>query len=371
MLSAESRLILRKWASRIIHQAPVSILEVLACTRLHFLCVLSRLKRIRLHSSLVPRAVPIRQAGTIRLAAGQGGCDRAHPCAASDAVEGLDWRQADCFQALTDADRGVVEAPKSVVFLLDARTHVRYQQSMCLDLARLASSEGFGSSRVWHSRDGRPECHRSAAAARRIGARYLYLGRRAANKRVDMLLFVARLHERGCSPRPHIVGEDYLGELRQKVSQLGLAKVGDLRIRCTDDLAPESSGNASSSSPPPATKDLACRWSKSCRPGLLPSVHANTAFQEFLEDANVGFLADFDRPEQCADQFIEWLPASTIRCMTGRENSACAFRGKLSSGLLEVCRQVLGTQAQMSYTLEPSRRSILLKEKGEPGARTL
>jgi hypothetical protein len=43
----------------------------------------------------------------------------------------------DCFQGLTDAHRGVVEASESVVFLLDARTRARYQQGMHLDLACL------------------------------------------------------------------------------------------------------------------------------------------------------------------------------------------------------------------------------------------
>jgi DNA-binding XRE family transcriptional regulator len=47
------------------------------------------------------------------------------------------------------------------------------------------------------------------------------------------------------------------------------------------------------------------------------------------------------------------------------------FSERSSGRMLEVYRKVLGTQAQMSYTLEPSRKSILLKEKGARSARTL
>jgi hypothetical protein len=63
-------------------------------------------------------------------------------------IEGRDWPQACVFNDLQTADRGVAEAPESIVFVLDARTRVRYQQSMCLDLGRLASSEWSGFSRV-------------------------------------------------------------------------------------------------------------------------------------------------------------------------------------------------------------------------------
>jgi transposase len=49
----------------------------------------------------------------------------------------------DCFQGLADADRSVVEASESVVFLLDARTRARYQQGMRLDLACLPNDSAM------------------------------------------------------------------------------------------------------------------------------------------------------------------------------------------------------------------------------------
>jgi alpha-1,3-mannosyltransferase len=184
------------------------------------------------------------------------------------------------------------------------------------------------------------------------GRDMLYLGRLAANKRVDvLLLFVACLHERGCAPRLHIVGEDYdhiLGELRQKVSQLGLAEVAMIHgYVAPEDLAGivrECKFFVSAS----RYEGFGMSLVEAMSAGLLPFVHANTAFRELLEDANIGFLANFDRPEQCADQFIEWhLGLDDAVHDRAREFGMRFSWEKLSSGVLEVYRQVLVTQAQI------------------------
>jgi alpha-1,3-mannosyltransferase len=204
------------------------------------------------------------------------------------------------------------------------------------------------------------------------GRDMLYLGRLAANKRVDLLLlFVACLRERGCAPRLHIVGEDYdhiLDKLRQKVNQLGLAEIAMIHgYVAPEDLAKivrECKVFVSAS----RYEGFGMSLVEAMSAGLLPFVHANTAFRELLEDANVGFLADFDRPEQCADQFIEWhLGLDDAVHDRAREFGMRFSWEKLSSGVLEVYRQVLGTQAP-----DRSRQAIdkkhSVEEKGAPSA---
>jgi alpha-1,3-mannosyltransferase len=204
------------------------------------------------------------------------------------------------------------------------------------------------------------------------GRDMLYLGRLAVNKRVDLLLlFVACLRERGCAPRLHIVGEDYdhiLDELRQKVNQLGLAEVAMIHgYVAPEELAQivrECKFFVSAS----RYEGFGMSLVEAMSAELLPFVHANAAFRELLEDANVGFLVDFDRPEQCADQFIEWhLGLDDAVHDRAREFGMRFSWEKLSSGVLEVYRQVLGTQAP-----DRSRQAIdkkhSVEEKGAPSA---
>ena len=85
--------------------------------------------------------------------------------------------------------------------------------------------------------------------------------------------------------------------------------------------------------------------------GLLPFVHRNDAYRELLEEADVGLLADFDLPEQCADQFIGWQADLDDAAHERARAFGMRFSWEqLSSAMLEVYRQILRTHARDAQT---------------------
>lgn len=183
------------------------------------------------------------------------------------------------------------------------------------------------------------------------GRDMLYIGRLAANKRVDKLLsFAACLRERADAPRLHIVGEDHdriLEDLRRQVCELGLGNV----VTIHGYVAPDDLGRII----------RACRFFVSASryegfgmslveamcAGLVPFVHANDAFRELLVDADAGCLANFDHPETCAKQFVAWCAGlDDVAHDRAREFGMRFSWEQLSGAVLALYRQVAGTRGR-------------------------
>lgn len=157
------------------------------------------------------------------------------------------------------------------------------------------------------------------------GADLIYIGRIAANKRIDRLIeFAAQLAERDPAIRLHIVGADPDG-LWGALAQLVRVSVAGDRILYHGYLARHelqslvrSCGYIVSAS---EYEGFGLSIVEGMSVGLLPVLHDNAAFRETHRRSRCGLICDFSQPREAAAAFLRWRETTT----TGDRAKAAAF----------------------------------------------
>jgi len=147
------------------------------------------------------------------------------------------------------------------------------------------------------------------------GADLIYIGRIAANKRIDRLIeFAARLTELEPDITLHIVGTDPDG-LWHTLSDSVRASATGNRIRYHGYLARDelqtlvrSCGYIVSAS---EYEGFGLSIIEGMSVGLLPVLHDNAAFRDTHRRSQCGLICDFGRPGEAAAAFLRWREATT------------------------------------------------------------
>lgn len=146
-----------------------------------------------------------------------------------------------------------------------------------------------------------------------LGDDFLYVGRIAENKQVDVLL---RFFAEVAKDRPegvlHVVGRDPDGQLpalQSLAGELGIADRVRFHGQLADDALIETAGQCRYAISASCFEGFGLAIVEGMSAGLLPVVHDNAAFREIVERSGVGLLADFDDPARAAADFCSWALA--------------------------------------------------------------
>jgi alpha-1,3-mannosyltransferase len=147
------------------------------------------------------------------------------------------------------------------------------------------------------------------------GTDLVFLGRLAANKRVDVLLdFLREIRRRLPKQRLHIVGNDTEGfgnALKRQAVALGLAPAVSFHGYLDREALARVCAGCGFVVSASRYEGFGLSVVEGMSLGLLPVMHDNPAFREIRDRSGVGLVIDFDNPRSAAEAFIGWRRAVT------------------------------------------------------------